>query len=143
MRHKGSYLEYEKKRNQELLDAYNREFRQGIPPKLIYKRIINSPCSRFWVSEERAYYAVMKLLAGEMIDVENANKRAMFHDIYTRVLERMQAQPRDSLFTHVIAVVGSPAPRFYLSPESAKVIICRIRKGWYEKRRITNNRKQK
>lgn len=143
MRRKGSYFEYEKKRNQELLDAYNREFRKGIPPKLICKRIVRYPCSRFWVSEERAYYAVMRLLAGKEIDVENTNKRAMFHDIYTRVVERIKAHPEDSLFTHVIAVVCSPAPQFYLSPESATVIICRIRRGWYEKRCITNNRKQK
>lgn len=99
--------------------------------------VVNSPSKRFWVSEERATCVVAAMLRGERIDFIKSNKMEMFKEIYRRVLALHDKYPKRSIKDLVFDVVRQPAPKFYLTPGSAKVLLCKIKKKWYQKRRIT------
>ena len=56
-----------------------------VMPK-IFEQVANSPCSRFWVSEERAAIVISTLLAGKVIPNMRKNKREMFDEIFQDIV---------------------------------------------------------
>lgn len=136
MKHRGSVLEFATLRNNELM----RTFRLTLAEQSfidIYKVaqiVVNSPCSRFWVSEERATIVISDMLKGRPV-LSNMHplKREMFLEIYHRVLELRKDNRNTRLYNLVFDVVNSPAPKFYLQPRSAIQYIYKIKKGHYRK----------
>lgn len=95
--------------------------------------IVNMPCSRFWVSEERAMVVVAALSKGKpVLDTMRPTKREMFQEIYNRVTA-IRETSNEPLFDIVMRVVHSPAPKFYMRPRCAMEIIYKIKKGYYDK----------
>lgn len=139
MKHKGCFFEYETERNDDLLRVYREKISQAkkINLSTLLVEVVNSPSKRFWVSEERATCVVAAMLRGERIDFIKSNKMEMFKEIYRRVLALHDKYPKRSIKDLVFDVVRQPAPKFYLTPGSAKVLLCKIKKKWYQKRRIT------
>lgn len=136
MKHIGSYFEYEKERNEDLLRAYRLCETKTLYKQSIYAMTVLMPARRFWVSEERATAVISQMLRGKTtIRWMRPNKRTMFAEIYRRVLRLMQEKPSEPLAHLVFEVVNSPAPQFYLTPGSAKIIICKIKRKWYEERK--------
>ena len=85
------------------------------------------PASRFWVSETRAAIVIGAMMRGHEPERMYRKRREMFEEIYRRVREKMAADPA-LLMTHAVnQTVYEPAPEFYLTPESARSIIYRIR----------------
>lgn len=104
--------------------------------KEISEDVVNMPCSRFWVSEERAMVVVAALLKGiPILDAMRPTKREMFQEIYNRVIELQKQIPNTSIFELVLKAVNSPAPKFYMTPRSAMETIYKIKKGFYKKRK--------
>lgn len=138
MKYVGSYFEYEQERNRDLLRVFEllMDRRQDLPMADIYARVVEMPSERFWVSESRATIVVSKIIGGDDLDSMLPNKRAMFMEIYRRVIAQRMKRPGDSLYAITFDVVNSPAPRFYLTPGSAKVIISKIKRQWYEARNL-------
>lgn len=98
--------------------------------------VADSPCSRFWVSEERTMVVVSALDAGRpILDTMRPLKREMFQLIYDRVCIERSQNPTEPLFDIVMRVVNSPAPKFYLQPRCAMDIIYKIKNGYYEQRK--------
>ena len=58
--------------------------------------------------------------------------REMYIEIFHRVDNLRRQKPDTPLCDLVFQVVNSPAPKFYLTPESVSVIICHIRRGRYK-----------
>ncbi len=115
-------------------DAINQ--RSFIDINEISNVIVNVPCSRFWVSEERAMVVVQALIKGKpVLDTMRPTKREMFQEIYNRVMEKREQCPDVPLFSLVMLVVNSPAPKFYMRPRCAMEIIYKIKKGFYDKGR--------
>lgn len=130
MRHKNSTFEFEDERNADLLRAYREEIHHArhIDVTTIFQRIVNSPSRRFWVSEERATIVVSRLLAGDQLTNMRTQKREMYQEITRRVRKLMDDRPGDALQRIVADVIRQRAPRFYLTPGSAKIILYRIKR---------------
>jgi hypothetical protein len=131
----GSILDFTQERNQELMRVYQEELSKAgyiVMPK-IFEQVANSPCSRFWVSEERAAIVISTLLAGKVIPNMRKNKREMFDEIFRRFLIVREQYPEKSIYALAIMVVNQPAPKFYMTPRTVGELIYRIKNGWYEK----------
>lgn len=135
MKYYGSILDFTQERNQELMRIYQEELSKAgyiVMPK-IFEQVANSPCSRFWVSEERAAIVISTLLAGKVIPNMRKNKREMFDEIFRRFLIARKQYPEKSIYALAIMVVNQPAPKFYMTPRTVGELIYRIKNGWYEK----------
>lgn len=137
MKHPGSKSEFEQERNNELLKAYRQLVLECeyINHAAVFKLLVNQPSPRFWVTDERAAIVVGSMLRGDTLERFNPNKREMFQEIYRRVVE---LKSKDSTLTTNRAayiVVNQPAPKFYLSPGYAQLIILQAKKKCYEERK--------
>ena len=135
MKYYGSILDFTQERNQELMRVYQEKLSKAgyiVMPK-IFEQVANSPCSRFWVSEERAAIVISTLLAGKVIPNMRKNKREMFDEIFRRFLIAREQYPEKSIYALAIMVVNQPAPKFYMTPRTVGELIYRIKNGWYDK----------
>ena len=62
-------------------------------------------------------------------------KREMFQEIHKRVVELKTKNPNWSINKCCEIVVAQPAPKFYLSAGSIRIMICKERKKRYEERK--------
>ena len=135
MKYYGSILDFTEERNQELMRVYQEKLSKAgyiVMPK-IFEQVANSPCSRFWVSEERAAIVISTLLAGKVVPNMRRNKREMFDEIFRRFLIVREQYPEKSIYALAIMVVNQPAPKFYMTPRTVGELIYRIKNGWYDK----------
>lgn len=135
MKYYGSILDFTQERNQELMRVYQEKLSKAgyiVMPK-IFEQVANSPCSRFWVSEERAAIVISTLLAGKVVPNMRRNKREMFDEIFRRFLIVREQYPEKSIYALAIMVVNQPAPKFYMTPRTVGELIYRIKNGWYDK----------
>ena len=136
MRHKGNFFEYEEQRNRELMRTYRRGQReQGLKGDALYRWVVEQASIRYWVSEEQAYRVIDKRLRGVKVDYVSPYRQMMYDEIERQVARLDHLRPNASIYDLVFEVVNSPAPKFFLSPESAKVLISKIRTRFYEKRK--------
>lgn len=138
MKYRGCILEFTDERNEELMRAFREAIDKSpfIDISEVSEIIVNTPCSRFWVSEERAMVVVTTMLKGKpILNTMRPTKREMFQEIFNRVMALREKQPNTPLFDLVVEVVNSPAPKFYMLPRSAMEYIYRIKKGFYEKQK--------
>ena len=95
----------------------------GIRLPKVLRETVQSPSKRFWVSEERAIIVVMQMMAGNNLDRMQPMRKAMYEEIYRRTMKMKMMNP-EMTFTEIVSlVIEQPAPCFYLTPGSAKVII--------------------
>lgn len=137
MKTKGCDFEYTDQRDKELIKTYRNQLENCDKIHLpdILAKTVNSPSSRFWVSESRAAIIIGKMFRGESIQGMKPMKIEMFTEIFNRAKRLRALEPKRSLNDLVCEIVNTPAPKFYLTPESAKIIICRIKKKWLEEKR--------
>jgi hypothetical protein len=137
MKHQGCKLEFEEERNRELLKTYRRVVSESdfIVPAAIYEKVVNEPASRFWVTEERAAVVISKMHKGHSLERMHPNKREMFQEIYRRAMILMEQDKSLSVFEVAMKVVYQPAPKFYIVPGYAEIIIGRAKKKCFEERK--------
>lgn len=133
MKKKGSTSDFAVDRDKELYAAFRYILcnSRGVALIDMFGMAAKRPASRFWVSEERAAQVISWMLRGvasDRIERMVPQRRAMFEEIFRRVCAMMEADPSLCMTHAVNEVVTSPAPEFYLTPKSARVIIYRIRK---------------
>ena len=133
----GSKFEYEEERNKDLMSVYHKLLSSHPTIRLreIMVELVNTPSKRFWVSEERASIVISAMMRGVNQDSLSPMKKEMFTEIYRRVLEARKERTTAPLSDIIFDVVRQPAPKFYLTPGSAKVIVHRIKKKWFEERK--------
>lgn len=145
MKNRGSEFEYAEERNDDLMRAYLSQLSECDVIRLpqVFSHVVNMPSRRFWVSAERAAIVISNMMRGDTLPNMRMTKREMFYEIYRRVLELQKMYPNKSIYELAFIVVQEPAPKFYLTAGSAKVIIYRIKKQWYEKkaRRLYRSRR--
>ena len=127
MKHRGSVFEYSRERDADLLSTYYR-YVGFFGANELYRRIVESPARRFYVSPERAYAVVLRILRGSDLSRMRPERREMFFEIARRVDDARVRYPQSSLAAIIERVVEQPAPKFYLTPKSAITIIHYIRK---------------
>lgn len=124
MKYSGCKIEHERERINALLRAYRREVSQCrvIESDRIWEKIVNSPCERFWVSDNRAAIVIASMLKGDRLTGMRPTKRRMYEEIYRRTLEKMALAPDRPLLHIVGEVVEERAPQFYLTAVSARIM---------------------
>lgn len=138
MKHTGCILDFTEQRNAELLAAYRLILSQvrHINIRDVSERVVAMPCSRFWVSEERAAIVCGAMLKGEgALSQMRPTKQAMFREIFRRMQVLRERNPEATVNELVRRVVNSTAPCFYMQPRCAMEIIYKIKKGEEEERR--------
>lgn len=137
MKNEGAYFEYEEQRNRNLLEVFQKVAAANMDKPLpeIYRLTVMQPAERFWVSEERASIVISSIMKGDKLTKMRPTKKKMYLEIYRRVKGMREMNPGESLYSLVFDVVNSPAPEFYITPGSAKVIIHKIKHKWYEERK--------
>ena len=136
MKPTGSHFEYEAMRDDNLMECYHELLRRAEFVRMpeIYSQVVEMPAKRFWVSEERAAIVVSAMMRGKELGKMRPLKIEMYNEIYSRVIKLREENPEWPISRLVAQVVEQPAPKFYLTPGSAKVLICKIRKEWYYQR---------
>ena len=138
MKHKGALMEYSKERLDDLMRVYDEYVAscRYIRMPDVYKTIVNMPSRRFWVSDIRAALVVSAMIRGEAhLETMNITKRGMYEEIHRRVMLMLEDNPNKTISELCSIVVAQPAPKFYITPGSAKIMVCKARKEW-------NRRKQ-
>lgn len=136
MKYHGCIMEFTCQRNGELMRAFRKAVSEAehIDIARIAETVVNTPCSRFWVSEERALVVVSAIRKGkDVLRSMRPTKREMFEEIYRRVCDRKRSRPKDRMTDIIFHVVNSPAPKFYMRPRCAMELIYKIKKGYYDK----------
>jgi len=130
MKHHGNKSNHEHHRNADLMRVYRNEVSKAGSVYLpdLLERVVNSPSARFWVSPERAAIVIARIMRGDTLPEMRPLRREMFFEIYRLAMELQHHQP-DMPVSHLAEiVVHMPAPKFYMTPGSAKVIIHKIKK---------------
>lgn len=133
----GSTLEYTEERITALMEEYDRYIAscEYIRMSEVFDHIVNQPCRRFWVSNIRAAVVVARMLKGCKLKNMHPSKKEMFQEIFRRVCKMKEQFPSMSLFQLVAEVVAQPAPKFYLTASSAKIMVYKAKKEWYARKR--------
>lgn len=131
MKKPGSTSEFIGQRNRELYAHFLELLRtsKGVPLRAMFSMAAHRPASRFWVSEERAMAVVSARLKGlSTFEEKMFDRRRDMYDEITRRVRRLLTERPELCLTHAVGeVILSPAPEFYLSDESARLIIYRHR----------------
>lgn len=133
MKNYGSKSKYYHERIADLLRAYTQCIAgvSYIYLPDIYRRVVEMPATRFWVSEHRAAVVVAEIMRGDNLHYMRKNKREMFFEIFRRVEALKEEYPADRPLLHLVEeVVFQPAPKFYLCPGSARALILKGKKQW-------------
>lgn len=133
MKKSGSVSEFLGLRDRELAEAFASILRTAdMPLRDMFAAAAASPCSRFWVGELRAERVVRNMINAGLSSPDDPDmlpkKREMYAEICRLTKNLMEADPSLSLPRAVELAVNSPAPEFYITEKSAKVIIYSIRR---------------
>ena len=60
----------------------------------------------------------------------------MYEEIYRRVAIMREKHPDKTTSELCAMVVIQPAPKFYLTPGSAKIMVCKARKEWIRRKQL-------
>ena len=132
MKKSGHTSYFTSQRNRELMQAFRRVLAQKryFDIKKDFQLVVEQPCSRFWVSEERATAVISAMLRNQpILYTLRPSKQEMFLEIYLRVLALKAESPSAPLFDLVFSAVNSPAPKFYMTPKYASDTIYKILKS--------------
>ncbi len=137
MKYNGSDFRFKQERNNDLVRAFHELIRSAERVCIldIYKQVVNMPSARFWVSEERAAVVIGAMMRGDKLAYMRNTKREMFEEIYRRAMIIARRNPEMTSLEIATIVVRQPAPKFYLTPESAAKYIKEAKKQWYEQRK--------
>ncbi len=125
-------MEYAEERVRDLMRAYDEYISSCAYIRMpdVYRAIVNMESKRFWVSDTRATKVICAMLRGECVDGMRPLKREMFEEIFSRVMALRERRPELAISECCAMVVEQPAPKFYLAPGSAKIMVCKARKKW-------------
>ena len=132
MKRPGDLMEFSKERIRDLMRTYDKYVADCDYIRMpdVYCSIVNMPAQRFWVSDIRATKVIYAMMRGMSLKGMRPLKREMFEEILKRVLELRKNRPELTIKACCSIVVAQPAPKFYLSPGSAKIMVCKARKKW-------------
>lgn len=143
MKRKGACADYKTCREDEIVKAYRQRALEAetVVVRDIFEVVANSPAPRFYVSERRAAIVVSDILRGrDVVGHMGACKREMYQEICRRVTELLPRRGRRKLLETVSEVVNGPAPKFYMTAGSARVIYYRARDRWFERQKAEARR---
>lgn len=141
MKKQGNVSDFLEDRDRDLHRSFMEVLRSStdMPLREMFGAAAARPASRFWVSEGRAAIVISAMKRGMVSERMFHKRREMFEEIYRRVELKMDADPNLCLTHAVNATIYETAPEFYLTPESARCIIYRMRSKRKRKNGKGNN----
>lgn len=135
MKPQGAIAELSSLRSRHLLMAYFDYIRsvRNLRMSEAFANVARLPAPRFYVSANRAMVVLAKINSGDSLSDMRPLKREMFLEIHRRVSAFILDNPRSSLVEAIESTLARPAPSFYLSPVSVKMLILKARKSWFRK----------
>lgn len=130
-------MEYATERMEDLMGRYDEYITscKYIRMPELYKTIAEMPSRRFWVSDIRAANVVSSIMRGDdVLKTMHPLRREMYEEIYRRVLELRREKTNLGISESCAIVVKQQAPKFYLTPKTVKVMVCKARKKWFEEK---------
>lgn len=101
----------------------------------VARRVADSPAPRIFVSEERAAVVIGRMLKGQPVRLMGEVKREMYALLLSRVRRLLDGGEATTIAAAIRTALAQPAPKFYLTPGSVKVILYRLRRrAWYDRR---------
>lgn len=136
MKHKGSSSDISAECARQLMKSYRQAVKDAYetsPKPLrsgeLIRRAIDTPTERFYVSDMRAYQVVAAVKRGQLtLDSMTPQRKEMYEEIIRRADSEQYRHPERPLFDIVAEIVELPAPKFYLTLGSAKVILHKERR---------------
>lgn len=137
MKHKGSISDVIQERNRDLFRSYRKLLQEAefVNPDKLFEDVVNTPAKRFWVSEERAAIVISEMMRGHKPHENSKYRNGMFREIYRRAMKLKHKHPELTIYEIACKVVNQKAPRFYITPSSARTIIFYEKKKWYEEKK--------
>lgn len=130
---KNSKLDYADERDAELLRFFCEFLVAGHGTDDAVRLAISQPCSRFWTSPENAMKRISAMRRGKEYTKKGTREGRL--SMFACIMERCNG---DFSQKNIEAIVFSPAPKFFLSFETAKKYIYNAIK----KRRCKNKLKK-
>ena len=140
MRHKGNNTDVITQRNDDLMHEYHKIINESEYILLddIVCQLANMPAPRFYVSEERAAFVLSAMHHGKKLKGMQKNKKQMFQELYRRakkIIKNMKTVDWTDWIEIAHTIIVQPAPKFYITPGSIKVVISRAKIKWYEQKK--------
>ena len=137
MKHKGKSYSFVKQRNDDLYAEYKKivSKRSFLNMGEIANELYTIPAPRFYVSSERAAIVISAMYNGFKLKGMTKNKKEMFIELYKRAKKLKKKMPDLSWTEIAQMLVNQPAPSFYLTPGSAKVLISHAKREWFKQRK--------
>lgn len=123
-------LDFKHERDRDFMQAYqNILSRYGknapfIKKETLIRETIFHPAKRFYVSPEQSLRILSQLLRNQKVDFKNPVKKEM----YTTLLHLIKSKlPTDRPLINIVTeTIYTPAPRFYLTLESASILYYKL-----------------
>lgn len=131
MKHRGCVFEYAKERDEDIRRTYTAIVDEcdRVDLRQVFKRLVNMPSKRFWVTPDRAAIVIHSMMRGDTLEHMRPMKREMFQELYRIVMELKEKYPDASMPELCSIAVLMPAPKFYLTVGSAIVIWHKAKKN--------------
>lgn len=136
-----------RERDEDLMRAYHEQMDKAmksnhdIEQEDVIIKTVNSNASRYWISLERACAIVYKIRKGDKLIGIKGNSKRLYESIYNEYLKAREENPAATVKHLVEVIIEQPAPCFALTPQSASLLINKIkRKQWYKERRLSLRR---
>lgn len=138
MKKTGNTSDFKEDRDRDLMQNFIQVLKTATdtPLREMFGLAAARPARRFWVSEDRAAIVIGAMRRGDVFPRMFPKRREMYQEIYRRVLEKMKNDPNLCLTHAVNQTVYEEAPSFYLTDESARSIIYRIRERNRKRRAV-------
>lgn len=138
LKHFGSLMECAEERIADLMRAYDDYISSCAYIRMpeCYEFLAKMPAPRFYVSDIRAALVVSAMIDKRTKSYKNMRplKREMFQEICRRVVKMRKKSPGMTVLECCKQVVLQPAPKFYISANTAKCIVCKNREEWKRKK---------
>lgn len=127
-------LDFMKERDCDILNVYDKVLKEfGNSARYqskqeIYSKVTNSQAKQFYVSPEEAMRIISRINKGQDPGIKNPERREMYYDIHKKFVEIKNEYPAITVKDAIYRIIYSPAPRFYIKPNSLKVLFHHIQK---------------
>lgn len=121
------YLEFKKERDDDFAETYKTVIAglgkqaRFTPRQQLIRLTVNHPAKRYYVSYEQASRILSRLLHRKKVTFKNPLKKEMYMEILKQI--RTKKKTTDKPLSQILAeTIYSPAPRFYLTVETATLL---------------------
>ena len=120
----------------DLIKAYNRVAPTCLMQSQAWEKTVKQPAPRYYITAKQALQVLSPMMQGDFthVDMMIPNKRRMYYSLYEKTIElsEKRAFVGKSLTYIVQFAVASPAPEFFITSSSFRVIRSALKNNRYD-----------